>query len=307
MLKGQGEEVWQPRFTFHGFRYVEVTGYPGKPGEDAITGIAINSNIPLVGSFECSSPMVNRLYQNIVWTQRANYISVPTDCPQRDERLGWTGDAEAFVRAATYNADMAAFFTKWLVDLEDAQRPDGEFPDVAPRVVDLGGGIAAWADAGTICPWTIYQVYNDRRLLEKHYGAMVRWVEYCRKNSKDLLRPAAGYGDWLSIKADTPLDVIATAYFAYSTHLTADAARMLGKQDDARKYDRLFQQIKEAFNKAYVGPDGRIKGNTQTCYVMACGSICCRRRNGRRRSDTSSTTSSCATRISRPASWARAC
>ena len=269
VLKGEGEEVWQPRFTFHGFRYVEVTGYPGKPGEDAITGIAINSNIPLVGSFECSSPMVNRLYQNIVWTQRANFISVPTDCPQRDERLGWTGDAETFVRAATYNADVAAFFTKWLVDLEDAQRPDGEFPDVAPRVVDLGGGVAAWADAGTICPWTIYQVYNDRRLLEKHYAAMVRWVEYCRKNSKDLLRPAAGFGDWLSIKADTPLDVIATAYFAYSTHLTAEAARTLGKQDDARKYDELFQQIKEAFNKAYVAPDGRIKGNTQTCYVLA--------------------------------------
>ncbi len=269
ILKGQGEEVWQPRFTFHGFRYVEVKGYPGKPGKDAVTGIAINSNIPLVGSFECSSPMVNRLYQNIVWTQRANYMSVPTDCPQRDERLGWMGDAQTFVRAATYNADVAAFFTKWLVDVEDAQGPAGDFPDVAPRIVDPNGGVAAWADAGTICPWTIYQVYNDRRLLEKHYAAMVRWVEYCRKNSKDLLRPAAGFGDWLSIKADTPLDVIATAYFAHSTHLTAAAARKLGKQEDARKYEELFEQIKAAFNKAYVAADGRIKGNTQTCYVMA--------------------------------------
>lgn len=268
-LRGQGEEVWQPRFTFHGFRYVEVTGFPGKPDKDAITGIAINSNIPLVGSFECSSPMVNKLYQNIVWTQRSNYISVPTDCPQRDERLGWTGDAETFVRAGTYNADSAAFYTKWLVDLEDAQGPDGDFPDVAPRIVDPAGGVAAWGDAGTICPWTIYQVYNDERLLAKHYDAMVRWVEYCRKNSKDLLRPAAGFGDWLSIKADTPLDVIATAYFAYSTHLTAEAARVLGKQDDAKKYDDLFGQIKAAFNKAYVAEDGRIKGNTQTCYVMA--------------------------------------
>jgi alpha-L-rhamnosidase len=269
VLKGEGEEVWQPRFTFHGFRYVEVTGYPGKPDEDAITGVAVNSKVPLTGTFECSSSMVNKLYQNIVWTQRANYISVPTDCPQRDERLGWTGDAETFVRAATYNADVAAFFTKWLVDLEDAQGPEGDFPDVAPRVVDANGGAAAWADAGTICPLTIYQVYNDRRLLAKHYAAMGRWVEYCRKNSTDLLRPAAGFGDWLSIKADTPLDVIATAYFAYSTHLTAEAARALGKQDDARKYDELFQQIKAAFNKAYVAPDGRIKGNTQTCYVMA--------------------------------------
>jgi alpha-L-rhamnosidase len=272
VLKGDGEEMWQPHFTFHGFRYVEVTGYPGQPSKDAITGIALNSEVPLVGKFECSSPMVNKLYSNIVWTQRANYISVPTDCPQRDERLGWTGDAETFVRAATYNADVAAFFTKWLVDLEDAQRPDGQFPDVAPRLpklTEIDGGVAAWGDAGTICPWTIYQVYNDQRLLAKHYDAMVRWVEFCRNSSKDLLRPAAGYGDWLSIKADTPLDVIATAYFAYSTHLTADAARELGKTDDAKKYDDLFEQIKAAFNKAYVAEDGRIKGNTQTCYVMA--------------------------------------
>jgi alpha-L-rhamnosidase len=269
ILKGHGEEVWQPRFTFHGFRYVEVKGYPGKPSKDAITGIAINSKVPLVGSFECSSPMVNQLYKNIVWTQRSNYISVPTDCPQRDERLGWMGDAQTFVRAATYNADVAAFFTKWLVDVDDAQGPTGDFADVSPRIVDPAGGVAAWADAGTICPWTIYQVYNDQRLLGKHYAAMVRWVEYCRKNSKDLLRPAAGFGDWLSIKADTPLDVIATAYFAYSTNLTAAAARKLGKQDDARKYEELFKQIKAAFNKAYVAADGRIKGNTQTCYVMA--------------------------------------
>jgi alpha-L-rhamnosidase len=268
ILKGQGEEVWQPRFTFHGFRYVEVTGYPGRPSEDAVTGIAVNSNVPLEGQFECSSPMVNRLYKNIVWTQRANYISVPTDCPQRDERLGWTGDAETFVRAATYNADVAAFFTKWLVDLEDAQSPAGAFPDVAPTLPGMGGGCAAWADAGTICPWTIYQVYNDKRLLAQHYDAMVRWVEFCRRNSNGLLRPAAGYGDWLSINANTPTDVLATAYFAYSTRLTADAARVLGKQDDARKYEELFQQIKAAFNKAYVAADGRIKGNTQTCYVL---------------------------------------
>jgi alpha-L-rhamnosidase len=269
ILSGKGEETWQPRFTFHGFRYVEVTGYPGVPTEDAITGVQINSDIPMAGSFECSSPMVNQLYKNIVTTQRSNYISVPTDCPQRDERLGWMGDAETFVRAATYNADVSAFFTKWLVDVDDAQGEDGNFADVSPRIVDPNGGVAAWADAGTICPWTIYQVYNDKRLLAKHYDAMVRWVEYCRKNSKDLLRPAAGFGDWLSIKADTPLDVIATAYFAYSTQLTADAARVLGKKADADKYDALFQQIKAAFNKAYVAADGRIKGNTQTCYVMA--------------------------------------
>ena len=268
ILKGGDEEIWQPRFTFHGFRYVEITGYPGTPPDDAVTGVVIGTNTPLVGTFECSSPMVNRLYQNIVWTQRANSISVPTDCPQRDERLGWTGDAVNFVRAATYNADIAAFYTKWLVDLEDDQRPDGAFPDVAPYI-DGQHGVAAWADAGTICPWTMYEVYNDKRLLEKHYQAMTKWVEYCRKNSENLLRPAEGYGDWLSINADTPVDVLATAWFANSTRLTAQAARVLGKKDDARKHDELFQQIKVAFNKAYVSSDGHVKGNTQTSYAMA--------------------------------------
>ncbi len=240
VLKGEGEEIWQPRFTFHGFRYVEVTGYPGRPTEDAITGVAINSRLSMTGSFECSSPMVNRLYQNTLWTQRANFISVPTDCPQRDERLGWTGDAETFIRAATYNADVASFFTKWLVDLDDAQGAEGDFPDVAPRVA-FGGGVAAWADAGTVCPTTLFHVYNDRRLLERHYPAMVRWVEYCRRHSKDLLRPAAGYGDWLSIKADTPKDVLATAWFAESTRLVADAARALGKTDDAEEVRRVVR------------------------------------------------------------------
>jgi len=269
IVGGKDNEFYWPQFTFHGFRYVEVTGYPGTPTKDDIAGIAINSDTPMVGSFECSSPMVNKLYSNICWTQRANFISIPTDCPQRDERMGWTGDAEVFCRAATYNADVASFFTKWLVDLEDAQQPDGGVTDVAPFVLNLGHGTAAWADAGTICPATISWVYNDKRLLEKHYGMMVRLVEYDRQHSKNLLRPAEGYGDWLSIKADTPKDVIGTAFFAESTHLTAQAARILGHQEDARKYQALWEEIKAAFNKAYVAPDGRIKGNTQTCYVMA--------------------------------------
>jgi len=269
ILKGEGEETWEPRFTFHGFRYVEVTGYPGRPTEDAITGVAINSDTPLVGDFRCSSEMINQLYSNIVWTQRANFISVPTDCPQRDERLGWTGDAQVFIRAATYNADVAAFFNKWLVDLEDAQGPDGDFPDVAPRVVALGGGTAAWADAGVICPWTVYWVYRDRRVLEEHFDAMERWIAYCQKHSQGLLRPAAGYGDWLSINADTPKDVLATAFFAYSTHLTAECARILGLTEKAAQYDKLFEEIRNAFQKAYVTPDGHVKGDTQTCYVLA--------------------------------------
>ncbi|MBE0537854.1 MAG: family 78 glycoside hydrolase catalytic domain [Phycisphaerae bacterium] len=269
ICKGTGVETWQPRFTFHGFQYVELTGYPGKPGKDAVTGVELTSATPVVGAFECSDAQANQLYKNITQTQRANFIEIPTDCPQRDERLGWTGDAQIYVRTATYNTDVSAFFTKWLVDLEDAQLPNGAFPDVAPRKVAMDGGVAAWGDAGVICPWTIYQVYGDIRVLDTHYDAMTRWIDYCKGTTKDLLRPATGYGDWLSINADTPKDVLATAYFAYSTKLMAQIAEVLGKTDDAAKYDKLFTEIKAAFNKAYVDADGRIKGDTQTVYVLA--------------------------------------
>jgi alpha-L-rhamnosidase len=269
ILKGKGQEIWEPRFTYHGFRYVEVTGYPGKPGLDAIAGVVLHSNTPLAGAFECSNPMINQLYSNIVWSQRGNFIEVPTDCPQRDERLGWTGDAQIFIRTATYNMDVAAFFTKWLVDLEDAQTKEGAFPDVAPHKVAMGSGVPAWGDAGVICPWTIYQVYGDERVLQKHYESMKKWIAYLEKNSKDLLRPAYGYGDWVSIASDTPKDVIATAYFAYSTRLVSKAAAVLGKNDEAAQYEKLFEQIKDAFNKAYVSDDVRIKGQTQTCYLLA--------------------------------------
>ncbi|MHC4070974.1 MAG: family 78 glycoside hydrolase catalytic domain, partial [Planctomycetota bacterium] len=252
ILRGGGEEIWEPRFTFHGFQYVEITGYPGKPSLNTITGVVLHSDTALAGSFECSNPMVNQLYSNIVWSQRGNFIEIPTDCPQRDERLGWTGDAQIFIRAATYNMDVSAFFTKWLVDLEDAQTEEGAFPDVAPHKVAMGSGVPAWGDAGVICPWTIYQVYGDKRVLDVHYESMKKWIAYLKKNSKDLLRPAYGYGDWVSIASNTPKDVIATAYFAYSTRLVSKAAAVLGKHAEAREYEELFKRIKEAFNKAYV-------------------------------------------------------
>ena len=269
ICRGGGTEVWQPRFTFHGFQYVEVTGLPAEPDRDTIAGIPLSSDTPFAGSFDCSDETAQRLFLNAFWTQLANFIEVPTDCPQRDERLGWTGDAQIYIRTATYNTDVAAFFTKWLVDLVDARLDNGAFPDVAPRLVATGGGTAAWADAGLVCPWTIYHVYGDTRILDTHYDALAGWIEYCRANSNDLLRPAAGYGDWLSIKADTPKDVLATAYFAYSTALMARAAEALGKNDDVAKYRALFEDIRAAFNKAYVSGDALIKGDTQTVYVLA--------------------------------------
>jgi len=268
--KGDGKEVWQPRFTFHGFQYVEVTGCSGKLGLDAVTGIELTSATPVVGHFACSDAMANTLYQNVCQTQRANFIEVPTDCPQRDERLGWMGDAQIYVRTATFNTDVSAFFTKWMVDVEDAQLPNGGFSDVSPRKVAMGGGTAAWGDAGVICPWTIYKVYGDKRILAEHYDAMGEWIEYCKDTTKGtLLRPAEGYGDWLSINADTPKDVLATAYFAHSTNLVAEIAEVLGKADDTKKYGQLFEDIRTAFNNAYVAASGRIKGDTQTVYVLA--------------------------------------
>ncbi|MCX6875466.1 MAG: family 78 glycoside hydrolase catalytic domain [Verrucomicrobia bacterium] len=270
ICKGDGIETFQPHFTFHGFRYVEISGLTAKPPLDTVTGIVTASDTPRAGEFACSDARINQLYSNICWGQRGNYLSIPTDCPQRDERLGWMGDAQVFVRTATYNADVAAFFTKWLVDVDDAQR-DGAFTDISPGT-GCGEGTPAWADAGVICPWTIYHVYGDTRLLEQHYPAMARWIEWCRAHSTDLIRDkdrGGDYGDWLSIGADTPKDLIGTAYFAYSTKLVAQAAKALGKADDAAKYEQLFQAIKAAFNKKYVAADGRIQGNTQCCYVMA--------------------------------------
>jgi len=269
---GDGEETWEPHLTFHGFQYIEVTGLKSPPGPDTIVGIALSSDTPIAGSFESSDPMVNQLHSNIYWTQRSNFIDIPTDCPQRDERLGWMGDAQVYIRAATLNTDVQAFFTKWLVDVTDAQRADGQFPMVAPVKVAGDDGGPAWADAGVICPWTIYQVYHDKRLLERQYPSMKRFIEFCRNRSTPDLLPPRQYhcfGDWLSVGADTPKDVIYEAYFARSTHLTAQAARVLGYDADAKELDDLFARIKAAFNRAYVKSDGRIEGNTQACYVLA--------------------------------------
>ena len=273
VCKGGGKpEIFEPRFTFHGFQYVEVSGLDTPPTKEMITGVALSSDTPLSGRFECSDPMVNQLVSNILWTQRANFIDVPTDCPQRDERLGWTGDAQIYVRTAALLSDVQAFFTKWLVDLEDAQRADGQFPMVAPLKVAGADGGPGWADAGVICPWAIYQVYGDLRCLEERYDGMVKFLEFCRGRSTDGLLPPEKFhcfGDWVSVDADTPKTVIYTAYYAHAADLVARSAEALGRVDDAVQYRKLFSDIKAAFRKAYINADGRIEGNTQCAYVMA--------------------------------------
>jgi len=271
ICKGGGKEIWEPQFTFHGFRYVEITGLPGQPQAGLVTGMVLSSDTTPAGQFSCSDPRINQLQSNIQWGQRGNYLSVPTDCPQRDERLGWMGDAQVFVRTASYNADIAAFFTKWLVDVDDGQMAEGSFADVSPNTMGVNG-VPGWGDAGVICPWTIYQVYGDKRILEQHLPAMIKWVEYLRAHSHGLIRETDrgnDYGDWLSIGADTPKDLIGTAFFAYSTRLLAQSCQALGRAEEAAKYEALFQDIKAAFIKRYVAADGRIQGNTQSDYAMS--------------------------------------
>lgn len=273
ICKGTGKtETWMPKFTFHGFQYIEIAGLDGKPTKDTVVGVALSSDAPVVGAFQCSDKMLNKLWSNAWWTQRMNFIDIPTDCPQRDERLGWTGDAQAYIRTACLNNDVQAFFIKWLKTLNDSQRTDGQYPMVAPVKVAGDDGGPAWADAGTICPWAIYTVYADKRTLAECYPGMLKFVEFCKNRSKPELLPPDQFhcfGDWLSIDADTPTDVIFQAYFAHSTDLTARAAEALGKTEDARRLRELHAKVKESFNKAFVDDEGKVKGDTQCAYVLA--------------------------------------
>lgn len=266
ILKGGSEEVWEPHFTFHGFRYVELTGMPVKPTPETVTGIAVYSDSPESSSFECSNPLLNQLYSNIVWGQRSNYLEVPTDCPQRDERLGWTGDTQVFIRTGTYNQDASAFFTKWMVDLMDTQNGRDLFGNQAP--VFHGHGAAAWACAGIICPWTIYQVYGDIRIIEDNYDAMARYLKACGKDGLGG-RKAHTWGDWLAPSGRPPVALISTAYHAYTTSLMAKMAAALGKQEDVAQYNKQFEAICRYFQETYVMPDGRIESDLQTVYCMA--------------------------------------
>lgn len=269
---GDGVETWQPRFTFHGFQYIEVKGLGHAPADGDLVGVALSSDTPMLGDFECSDAIVNKLVSNIRWTQRMNFLDVPTDCPQRDERLGWTGDAQAYIRTATCLADVQSFFHKWLTDLADAQRADGQFPMVAPLKVAGGDGGPAWADAGVICPWNVYEVYGDLRVLARQYPSMARFVEFCRKRCGPDLAPPAQFhcfGDWLNLGDPTPNELIFTAYFAHSTSLVAKSASALGKTDDAAKYEALARAVAAYFRKAFVEADGQIRGHSQTGYVLA--------------------------------------
>ena len=281
---GSGEERWEPRFTFHGFRFVEIKGLKN---EDLceIEGIVLHSDTPPTGTFACSHPLLNQLQSNIRWGQKGNFLEVPTDCPQRDERLGWTGDAQVFIRTACFNMDVRGFFHKWLKDMRDAQCPDGAVPAVIPNTASfgLGGdGGSAWADAAFICPWTLYLCYGDTEILREHYDCMSGYMEYLAKNKvKDCIRSHpevdgwGGFGDWLALdgsgrtEGGTAKDLIGTAHYDNNADIMAKSAELLGKKDDAIKYRALHGKIVDAFRRRFVTPDGLVAGVTQTAYVLA--------------------------------------
>jgi alpha-L-rhamnosidase len=270
-------ESWTPRFTYHGFQYVEVTGLAAKPGLEAVTGLVLHNDTPVAGSFECSDPVLTQFGRNAWWTQRANFVEMPTDCPQRDERLGWTGDAQAYIRTATFNADTAAFYTKWLDDLVEAQHGFGAYPDYAPY--PMAHGMRAgksfgtgWMDAGIICPWTVWQVYGDTRLLQKNWGSMTRFMDFRQAAmGVDGLGVSLGnpWGDWLNVNEPTPIEFIDTCYHALDCQLMAEMAAALGKKVEAAAYRARRGRIADAFAKAYVTAEGTLTIDTQTAYVLA--------------------------------------
>jgi alpha-L-rhamnosidase len=267
ILAGRGRETFEPLFTFHGFRYAEVAGYPGNLGPGDVRAIVVGSDNPETGSWECSDTNLNQLFSNIVWGQRGNFLSVPTDCPQRDERMGWMGDAQVFAPTAARNADVAAFLGKWMVDVDDGQGARGDFAKCSPRVADNSPGYPVWADAGVIIPWVMYTSCGDQAFLEDHYPHMARWVDYCAQTSPGLIL-SGGVGDHLAPRP-TPISLVDTAYFANSARIVARAAAALGKSADAARYGKIHDNIAAAFDKAFVSTNGALLGDTQTADILA--------------------------------------
>ena len=294
-LGSDEEEVYEPRFTFHGFRYVEVTGLTQEPTLDLISGVVLHSRAEQTSDFRCSDPLVNQLWRNIDWGWRGNSLDVPTDCPQRDERLGWTGDAQVFIPTSCYLRDVAPFWTKWARDVADAQLGDGSVPCVVPLpgtyeavTAEQGGptgpwhdGGPAWADAVLICPWTLYRRYGDARVLQENYSVFKSYLEYLEGTSHDNLRCDEnadywrGFGDWLALDGSgltvggTPKELIGTAFYAHCADLMSRIAKVVGNADDEKRYRDLFESVARTFCERFVTPAGRLSPPYQTPYVLA--------------------------------------
>jgi alpha-L-rhamnosidase len=287
VLAGAESETFEPHFTFQGFRYVMIEEFPRTPSIDDFSAVVLHSAMERTGTFECSHPLLNALHRNILWSLKGNCIDVPTDCPQRDERLGWTGDAQVFIRTACFHMDTVLFYTKWLRDLSADQRADGGVPFVVPDVLSVPAvkdpmmrqshSSCGWGDAAVICPWTLYQCYGDRRILERQYESMKAWVEYIRSRAQDgvLWNSGFHFGDWVALDAKegsyfgaTPNDLTATAFYAHSTELLARSAAVLARHDDEREYRQLHERIVKAFRDEFFTPSGRLAARTQTAHIL---------------------------------------
>ena len=251
ILRGGTPETWEPRFTYHGFQFVELTGFPGTPDKTAITGVVLHTDAPETGRFACSDDLINRVQRNITWGLRGNMHSVVTDCPQRDERLGWTGDAQIFAKTAYYNRDMTLMFRKYMRDLVDSQVANGNVCNANPNSFEEGSAPAGWADAVVIVPWRVYQFTGDKRILEENYPAMTKWHDQKKRESKNFLHENWTFGDWVSVEK-TPEQPISALYHYYSTQLIGRVAAELGKGDEARQYAELAGRIARACNEKYL-------------------------------------------------------
>jgi alpha-L-rhamnosidase len=269
VILGKEACVFQPLFTCHGFRYMEILNYDGSLAKEDATTLVIFADLKTTGSFHTGHEMVNRLQKNIEWGQRSNFLTVPTDCPQRDERLGWLGDAQVFIRTASFNMDVVAFFHKWIEDLADAQLKNGSFPDFAPITYPWGDGNSAWAEAGVIIPYTIWRWYDDKQVLRRFLPAMERFMDWCASTSDNGIRSKSLYGDWLSVGEITPIDVLSTAYYAYCARLMRDIYAVLGDEEKSAASDSLYSKTSEIFAAHFIAEDGTVEGDTQTGCLLA--------------------------------------
>jgi alpha-L-rhamnosidase len=287
-IKDDKPFVYRPHFTFFGFRFIHVETFPGRADLDNFKAYVIHSDMPQTGSFACSNPDLNQLQHNILWGLKSNFVDVPTDCPQRDERLGWTGDAQIFCRTASYNMRTYTFFKKWLKDLALDQTKEGGVPHVVPDVLYkypfdnwlLNKGThsaTAWADAAIIIPWVLYLTFGDTAILEVQYESMKGWIDFMKTHAKDnIWNYKLQFGDWVALDAEegsyfgaTPNDLTCTAYYAYSTSLFVKIARILGKEDVANEYAALHDKIVQTFQETFFNADGTMTAQTQTAHILA--------------------------------------
>ncbi|UYO96594.1 glycoside hydrolase family 78 protein [Microbacterium sp. M28] len=277
-LAGTGVEEWEPEFTFHGFRYAEIDGWPGAFDPADVTAVVIHSDMERTGWFDTSHALVRRLHENVVWGLRGNFLSVPTDCPQRDERLGWTGDIQVFAPTASFLYDVRGFLDSWLRDLAIDQI-DGVVPFVVPNVLGPARPAAAWGDAATVVPWVLHERFADLDTLERQYDSMAAWTDaiVALAGERRLWEGMFQFGDWLDpdappnqpARAKTSADIVATAYVFRSVDLTARSAALLGRTADAEAYARIAEEVRQAFVSEYVTPAGRMMSDAQTAYSLA--------------------------------------